>query len=110
MGKQAREGGEVLLSAEGCPTCARAYARGAAVCEYIRHRGRREMSVEFCGLRLAHPVINGSGTFDAIAARRAFGDALDRDFPFAAFVSKTITLATRAPATPHRGYGRPRRA
>jgi dihydroorotate dehydrogenase (NAD+) catalytic subunit len=52
--------------------------------------------VEFCGLTLAHPVINGSGTFDAIAARRAFGPALKRDFPFAAFVSKTITLAPRA--------------
>ena len=54
------------------------------------------MTVEFCGLRLAHPVINGSGTFDAIAARRAFGEALEREFPFAAFVSKTITLAPRA--------------
>jgi dihydroorotate dehydrogenase (NAD+) catalytic subunit len=53
-------------------------------------------SVEFCGLSLAHPVINGSGTFDAIAARRAFGPALERDFPFAAFVSKTITLSPRA--------------
>jgi dihydroorotate dehydrogenase (NAD+) catalytic subunit len=52
--------------------------------------------VEFCGLSLAHPVINGSGTFDAIAARRAFGPALDRDLPFAAFVSKTITLSPRA--------------
>ena len=52
--------------------------------------------VEFCGLSLAHPVINGSGTFDAIAARRAFGPALGRDFPFAAYVSKTITLAARA--------------
>ena len=54
------------------------------------------MTVEFCGLDLAHPIVNGSGTFDAIAARRAFGDVLDRDFPFAAFVSKTITLAPRA--------------
>jgi dihydroorotate dehydrogenase (NAD+) catalytic subunit len=54
------------------------------------------MSVDFCGLRLAHPVINGSGTFDAIAARGAFGDALDERFPFSAFVSKTITLAPRA--------------
>jgi dihydroorotate dehydrogenase (NAD+) catalytic subunit len=60
------------------------------------------MTVEFCGLRLAHPIINGSGTFDAIAARRAFGDALDRDFPFAAFVSKTITLAPRAGNPPPR--------
>ena len=55
-----------------------------------------DATVEFCGLSLAHPVINGSGTFDAIAARRAFGPALERDFPFAAFVSKTITLSPRA--------------
>ena len=33
--------------------------------------------VTFCGLELAHPVVNGSGTFDAIAARRVFGDALE---------------------------------
>jgi dihydroorotate dehydrogenase (NAD+) catalytic subunit len=52
--------------------------------------------LEFCGLRLAHRVINGSGTFDAIAARRAFGPALEREFPFAAYVSKTITLQPRA--------------
>lgn len=51
--------------------------------------------IDFCGLQLAHPVINGSGTFDAIAAHAAFGDALVRDFPFSAFVSKTITLAPR---------------
>lgn len=60
------------------------------------------MTVDFCGLSLPHPVINGSGTFDAIAARRAFGEALDRDFPFAAFVSKTITLTPRAGNPPPR--------
>lgn len=60
------------------------------------------MSVEFCGLRLDHPVVNGSGTFDAIAARRAFGAALDEHFPFAAFVSKTITLQPRAGNPPPR--------
>jgi dihydroorotate dehydrogenase (NAD+) catalytic subunit len=53
------------------------------------------MSVEFCGLDLAHPIINGSGTFDAIAARRVFGEELIRSFPFAAYVSKTITLEQR---------------
>ena len=52
--------------------------------------------MDFCGIELAHPVVNGSGTFDAIAARRAFGDALLERFPFAAFVSKTITLEPRA--------------
>lgn len=53
-------------------------------------------AVELCGLRLAHPVVNGSGTYDAIAARRTFGDAVLRDFPFSAYVSKTITLEPRA--------------
>ena len=60
------------------------------------------MSIEFCGLELAHPVINASGTFDAIAARRAFGDALLERFPFAAFVSKTVTLAPREGNPPPR--------
>jgi dihydroorotate dehydrogenase (NAD+) catalytic subunit len=60
------------------------------------------VSVEFCGIELAHPIVNGSGTFDAIAARRAFGKALDEEFPFAAFVSKTITLAPRAGNPPPR--------
>ncbi len=51
--------------------------------------------MEFCGLQLAHPIVNGSGTYDAIAARGAFGEALLSHFPFSAFVSKTITLARR---------------
>ena len=60
------------------------------------------MPVVFCGLTLEHPIVNGSGTFDAIAAQRAFGDALLADFPFSAFVSKTITLAPRAGNPPPR--------
>ena len=46
-------------------------------------------------LDLEDPVVNASGTFDAIAAQRAFGDALLERFPFAAFVTKTVTLAPR---------------
>jgi dihydroorotate dehydrogenase (NAD+) catalytic subunit len=65
------------------------------------------VTVEFCGIRLAHPVINGSGTFDAIAARRAFGDALLDAFPFSAFVSKTITLRPRAGNPPPRLFETP---
>lgn len=61
-------------------------------------------AVDLCGIALGHPVINGSGTFDAIAARRVFGDALLREFPFAAFVSKTITLEPRAGNPPPRLY------
>jgi dihydroorotate dehydrogenase (NAD+) catalytic subunit len=59
-------------------------------------------SVDFCGIELPHPVINASGTFDAIAARRAFGDGLVQNFPFAAFVSKTVTLAPRQGNAPPR--------
>ena len=58
--------------------------------------------IEFCGIPLAHRVINGSGTFDAIAARKAFGDALYEHFPFAAFVSKTVTLEPRQGNPPPR--------
>jgi dihydroorotate dehydrogenase (NAD+) catalytic subunit len=58
--------------------------------------------ISFCGIELAHPVINASGTFDAIAARRAFGDALVEHFPFAAFVSKTVTVAPRQGNPPPR--------
>jgi dihydroorotate dehydrogenase (NAD+) catalytic subunit len=60
------------------------------------------LSVDFCGIELAHPVINGSGTFDAIAAHRAFGDELLERFPFAAFVSKTVTLEPRQGNPPPR--------
>jgi dihydroorotate dehydrogenase (NAD+) catalytic subunit len=56
----------------------------------------------FCGIELAHPIINASGTFDAIAGRRVFGDALLARFPFAAFVSKTVTLAPRQGNPPPR--------
>jgi dihydroorotate dehydrogenase (NAD+) catalytic subunit len=63
--------------------------------------------IEFCGIALAHRVVNGSGTFDAIAARRAFGDALLEDFPFAAFVSKTVTLARREGNPPPRLWEQP---
>jgi dihydroorotate dehydrogenase (NAD+) catalytic subunit len=58
--------------------------------------------LDFCGLQLAHRVINASGTFDAIAARRAFGDQLLERFPFAAYVTKTVTLDPRQGNPPPR--------
>lgn len=60
------------------------------------------MAVSFCGLTLEHPLINGSGTFDAIAAHEVFGDGLIDGFPFSAYVSKTITLEPRAGNPPPR--------
>ncbi len=64
-------------------------------------------SVDFCGLRLGHPVINASGTFDVIAARHVYGDELLEEFPFSAFVSKTITLEPRAGNEPQRIWETP---
>ena len=58
-------------------------------------------------LDLEDPVVNASGTFDAIAARRAFGDALLERFPFAAFVTKTVTAAPRQGNPPPRLYELP---
>ena len=63
--------------------------------------------MDLCGVSLAGPVLNGSGTFDAIAARRAFGDALLERFPFHAFVSKTITIAPRQGNPPPRLWEAP---
>lgn len=62
---------------------------------------------EFCGIELKHRVINASGTFDAIAARRVYGDALFADFPFSAFVSKTITPEPRTGNEPQRIWETP---
>jgi dihydroorotate dehydrogenase (NAD+) catalytic subunit len=58
-------------------------------------------------LELQDPIVNASGTFDAIAARRAFGDALLERFPFSAFVTKTVTLAPRQGNPPPRLYELP---
>ena len=66
-----------------------------------------DRSIEFCGVPLPGPVFNGSGTFDVIAARRAFGDALMERFPFDAFVSKTITLQPRQGNLPPRLWETP---
>ncbi len=63
--------------------------------------------VDFCGIELEHRVINASGTFDAIAARRVFGDQLLEEFPFSAFVSKTITPEPRTGNEPQRIWETP---
>ena len=52
-------------------------------------------------------MLNGSGTFDPIAAHKTFGDALFDEFPFDCFVSKTITLAPRAGNPPPRLWETP---
>ncbi|HEY5710205.1 MAG TPA: dihydroorotate dehydrogenase [Solirubrobacterales bacterium] len=69
--------------------------------------GGPSSAVEFCGIELEHPVINASGTFDAIAAHRVYGDELLRAFPFSAFVSKTITPEPRVGNEPQRIWETP---
>ena len=61
-----------------------------------------DLALDFCGVALEGPVLNASGTFDAIAARRAFGDALLERFPFHAFVTKTVTVEPRQGNPPPR--------
>ncbi len=65
------------------------------------------MNTTLCDIELEHPVINASGTFDAIAALRTFGDAVIERFPFSAFVSKTITVEPRQGNPPPRLWETP---
>ncbi len=53
-------------------------------------------------LELRHPIINASGTFDALEADRVLEADLFRDFPFAAYVPKTVTLMPRTGNEPPR--------
>lgn len=65
------------------------------------------LRTNLCGIELENPVLNGSGTYDALAAARVFGDDYIQQFPFAAFVSKTITLLPRAGNPPNRLWETP---
>lgn len=66
-----------------------------------------DLATEICGLELTGPVLNGSGTFDALAARRVFGEALVEEFPFDCYVSKTITMNPRPGNPPYRLWETP---
>lgn len=55
-------------------------------------------------LQLAHPIINASGTFDALEADEALEADLFHDFPFSAYVPKTVTLEPRTGNPPPRLY------
>ena len=78
-------------------------ARRRATRERRSQSGRADERVEL--LRASSSRTRSStrsGTFDAIAARRAFGEQLLERFPFAAFVSKTVTVAPRQGNPPPR--------
>jgi dihydroorotate dehydrogenase (NAD+) catalytic subunit len=67
------------------------------------------LEIDLCGIALPSPILNGSGTFDAIACARIFGEEIfaPEHFPFAAFVSKTITESPRVGNPPHRIWETP---
>jgi dihydroorotate dehydrogenase (NAD+) catalytic subunit len=60
------------------------------------------MPTELAGIPLTSRIVNASGTFDLIAAARAFGSAIYDRFPFGAYVTKTVTLEPRAGNPPPR--------
>jgi dihydroorotate dehydrogenase (NAD+) catalytic subunit len=66
-----------------------------------------DLATDLCGIELNGPVLNGSGTFDALAARRVFGDTLIEEFPFHCYVSKTITMNPRPGNPPYRLWETP---
>ena len=53
-------------------------------------------------LRLAHPLVNASGTLDLFEVAEALGDAYLVDPPVAAYVPKTVTLLPRRGNEPPR--------
>lgn len=55
-------------------------------------------------ITLKHPVINASGTFDVLEADAILAADLFQDFPFAAYVPKTVTLQSRTGNEPPRLY------
>ena len=54
-----------------------------------------DLAVTLAGLRLEHPVLNASGTFDALETARHYGPEALVPFPFSAYVPKTVTLEPR---------------
>jgi dihydroorotate dehydrogenase (NAD+) catalytic subunit len=69
-----------------------------------RMRGGLEpdLSVGLGPMRLPHPVLNASGTFDLLEAAARYEGDLVAEFPFAAYVPKTVTLERREGNPPPR--------
>jgi dihydroorotate dehydrogenase (NAD+) catalytic subunit len=61
-----------------------------------------DLSITLAGVPLRHPVLNASGTLDVLAASQTMEHDYVRDFPFSAYVPKTVTLEPRAGNPPPR--------
>ena len=103
------EGGEALAVADAART-ARSVPRGPG--EGAAGSGPQaaaDLPVELCGLRLAHPVINASGTYDVIAAQPGLRRRSAAPLPLRCLCLQDDHASCRAAATPRRGCGRRRR-
>ena len=63
-----------------------------------------DLSTQIGSIKLRHPIINASGTFDLLEADEALSTDLSSDFPFSAYVPKTVTYSPRAGNDPPRLY------
>jgi dihydroorotate dehydrogenase (NAD+) catalytic subunit len=61
-----------------------------------------DLRVRLGAIELEHPLVNASGTYDALAVAGPSGLA---DFPYAAYFPKTVTLEPRAGNPPPRAIG-----
>jgi dihydroorotate dehydrogenase (NAD+) catalytic subunit len=60
------------------------------------------LSVELGPLHLEHPVVDASGTFDLLEYTRRYQGDYFADFPYAAYVPKTVTVDARTGNPPPR--------
>lgn len=63
-----------------------------------------DLTTKLGPLQLVHPIINASGTFDVLEADKILQADLFDNFPFSAYVPKTVTLNSRAGNPPPRLY------
>jgi dihydroorotate dehydrogenase (NAD+) catalytic subunit len=61
-----------------------------------------DLSVELGPIHLEHPLLDASGTYDLLAMAAHYAGDFFRDFPFAAYVPKTVTPDVRVGNPPPR--------
>ncbi|MGO8684721.1 MAG: dihydroorotate dehydrogenase [Thermoleophilia bacterium] len=61
-----------------------------------------DLSVELGSIHLEHPLLDASGTYDLLAMAAHYAGDFVRDFPFAAYVPKTVTIDVRLGNPPPR--------
>ena len=64
--------------------------------------GAVDLGVQLGPLRLEHPLVDASGTFDALEQARRYRGDFFGDFPYAAYVPKTVTADARTGNPPPR--------